>query len=164
MYTSSISDYGNPLGVESGDILDNQFSSSSASLSSFEPFKARLNSPSAWCMAENSLSDFLQIDLLVLHVIQQVCLDWLVKWLAKGVFHLSDLAGQTTGFENGIMPLAMFDLFVQSMCICYTLLLRILWRISKKGLIYIITLSHCHQFTFIGLAGNLEQMKAPVDS
>ena len=76
-----ISDYGNPLGVESGDILDSQFSSSSASLSSFEPFKARLNSKAAWCMAQNSLSEYLQIDLLTPHLIQQVCPDKQVSFL-----------------------------------------------------------------------------------
>ena len=70
-----ISDYGNPLGVESGVILDHQFSSSSAARASFEPFKARLNSDAAWCMADNSLTEYLQIDLLTQHVIQQVCLE-----------------------------------------------------------------------------------------
>ena len=67
-----LSDYGHPLGTESGDILDSQFSSSASSLPSFQPFKARLNSVSAWCMDERSLSEYLQIDLLAPHLIQQV--------------------------------------------------------------------------------------------
>ena len=67
------SDYGNPLGIESGMISDNQFSSPSAILPSYEPFRGRLNSASAWCVQENGLHDYLQIDLLTPHLIQQVC-------------------------------------------------------------------------------------------
>ena len=61
------------MGLESGKIPDDQLSSSSSSYSGFEPFKARLNSGAAWCMQENSYSEYLQIDVLTPHVIQQVC-------------------------------------------------------------------------------------------
>ena len=66
-------DFGEPLGLESGKVQDDQLSSSSSSYPGFEPFKARLNSGAAWCMQENSYSEYLQIDLLTPHVIQQVC-------------------------------------------------------------------------------------------
>ena len=61
------------MGLESGKIQDDQLSSSSSSYPGFEPFKARLNSGAAWCMQEKSYSEYLQIDLLTPHVIQQVC-------------------------------------------------------------------------------------------
>lgn len=73
IFILTLKDFGEPLGLESGTIQDDQLSSSSSSYPGFEPFKARLNSGAAWCMQENSYSEYLQIDLRTPHVIQQVC-------------------------------------------------------------------------------------------
>ena len=63
------------VGVESGDIPDNQLTSSSEQGPGYGAQYSRLNSKSgegAWCAGSCNLSDYLQIDLGLVHLLREV--------------------------------------------------------------------------------------------
>ena len=62
----------NPVGLEDGRVQDSQLSSYTHD-HGWDPFKARLNSGSAWCSDTNDVNhEFLQIDLLNVQHISRI--------------------------------------------------------------------------------------------